>query len=83
MLGNTLFRYLSKSKQYSVYGTIRNQSSKITSQKTKNNIFHDIDIFDLERLEKLLLKFRPDVVLNCTGIVKQLMSSIRLIRQSM
>lgn len=71
MLGNTLFRYLSKSKQYFVYGTIRNQSSEISSQKTKNNIFHDIDIFDLERLEKLLLNLRPDVVLNCTGIVKQ------------
>ena len=44
---------------------------KSLHKKRKNNIFHDIDIFDLERLEKLLLKLRPDVVLNCTGIVKQ------------
>lgn len=43
-------------------------------------VFQEIDIFDLEKIERITEKLKPDVVINCVGIIKQLPVSKDVIR---
>lgn len=75
MLGNTVVRFLSIDKKNRVYATLR-KSSKILEEKTSN--VHFLKNISLESEDGLLRTFalsRPDVVINCVGLVKQLKSS--------
>ena len=66
MLGNTLYRYFSNK-----YETIATSRSKSWSK----DALEGYDISDLEKFDKLLNEFKPDIVLNCVGIIKQLKDS--------
>ena len=56
MLGNTLFRYLSKCDKFTVYGTLRkNEHLNFFDNTLRPNIILDIDIRNLENLEKKFL----------------------------
>lgn len=72
MLGNTLLRYFSQSNDKIIRGTVRNKRSLerlspklIGKCKILKNIENDANLF------KELNDFKPDVVINCIGIVKQ------------
>jgi len=75
MLGNTLFKYLVK-KNYNVVGTAR------TSKKTtlfEDNLLKKIIIFkninSVASLKNVVNLVKPDVVINCIGVIKQLKSA--------
>ena len=73
MLGSTLFRYLSAQDHCEVVGTLRsNICSDYYNSKEKLQLITGVDVENLDILEKLFLEFRPDVVINCVGLVKQL-----------
>ncbi|EJO2020308.1 SDR family oxidoreductase [Vibrio vulnificus] len=71
MLGASLTRYLSRNENIAVYACVRN--------KENANIFNDIsirkitglDILNEDNLEFTINNICPDVVINCTGIIKQ------------
>lgn len=65
MLGHKLFGYLSEKPDYLVYGTIRKNDI------TGNNIFQNIDAFSIQDIENLVKQVKPDIVINCIGIIKQ------------
>jgi len=72
MLGNTLFRYLSNCKNFNVFGTLRNkQYLDFFDNELRSNIFLEMDIRDIENLEKKVLNLKPDLIINCVGIIKQ------------
>jgi dTDP-4-dehydrorhamnose reductase len=73
MLGSTLFRVLSKDPSLQIYGTARQKSAKTFFPKTlaKNIIALD-DIENNQLVRALLQKTKPDVVINCIGLIKQL-----------
>jgi len=73
MLGSTLFRVLSKDASLQVYGTARDKNAKFSFSKvlSKNIIALD-NIFSNQSLRTLLHKTKPDVVINCIGLIKQL-----------
>jgi len=66
MLGHKLFEVLSLEKKYTVYGTTR--------QKTTNHpqVLPNIDVHSLESVFKTISQIKPDWVINCIGIIKQL-----------
>lgn len=66
MLGHLLYSELKKNHQ--VWGTVR-------SGKWNPELFDGYDVDDLEKIEKLISELKPDFVLNCVGIIKQLKAS--------
>ncbi len=74
MLGHVLFKEGSKTDNLSVYGTVRDNTNlqEYFSVDEIQNIYTGIDVFDLEKLKLLLSKIKPDIVVNCIGIIKQL-----------
>jgi len=74
MLGFTLFDYFSKNKDYSVFGTVRNIAKKKLVEKYSNNN-SSISVFNNFasdcNIKELYIKYKPDIVINCIGIIKQ------------
>jgi len=73
MLGNALFSELSKFN-FDVFGTARNAKSKkyFNSEKLKKNIISGVDILKIESVKKVIKKVKPNIVLNCVGLIKQM-----------
>lgn len=76
MLGSTLFRAFSKDPQFDTFGTIREASGKkYFATQLHEALIPDIS---LEGESGLLTAFsisKPEVVINCVGIIKQLPSA--------
>jgi dTDP-4-dehydrorhamnose reductase len=75
MLGQTLFKVLSKDKGLEVFGTARNKSAKdLFPISLVKKIITDVHAENLDSLANLLSSIKPDVIINCIGVVKQRMS---------
>ncbi|NQW57550.1 MAG: SDR family oxidoreductase [Polynucleobacter sp.] len=73
MLGHAVFRVLSSDKRLTVFGTIRSESSKkLFPPALADNLIPNIDIESHDCLKKAFEISRPEVVINCIGIIKQL-----------
>ena len=73
MLGSTVMRFLSSFNEYHVTGTVRSQLSITYLPKfIHSSIIKGIDILEVDALERLFDKVKPEVVINCIGLVKQL-----------
>lgn len=74
MLGNTLFRHLSD--KYDVMGTVRNyQGMNKFFAMDKSRLFCNVDIHNLDSVKQVFSIYRPDVIINCVGIIKQLQAA--------
>ena len=73
MLGSTLFRYFSADTNFQVWGTLRSPTGlKYFSSDTHSRLLSHIDVLDSDDLVSVMNSVRPDVVLNCVGLIKQL-----------
>ena len=73
MLGNAMFRYLSTDLDLIVYGTARGESArKYFPVDQSNYLITGIDVENHNSLVKVFAIVRPDIVINCVGVVKQL-----------
>lgn len=73
MLGNAMVRVLSENSDWSVFGTVRSDGKKrFFEAKVAEHLIVGIDVEHMDSLVKLLARIRPDVVVNCIGLVKQL-----------
>lgn len=73
MLGNAVVRVMHENQSLDVFGTVR--SSNVPSQFSKeiaNTIITGCDVSDYDALVKLFAKVKPNVVINCIGLIKQL-----------
>jgi dTDP-4-dehydrorhamnose reductase len=71
MIGNTLLRFFSKKKNFYVSTTIRSPKLLGISDKFCNyQLFTNINLENKEKIIKVFNKVRPDVVINCAGIIK-------------
>lgn len=66
MLGHVLYSELKKS--HKVWGTVR-------AKKWHPDLLEGYDVDDLAKVEKLINDIKPDFVINCIGIIKQLKAS--------
>jgi dTDP-4-dehydrorhamnose reductase len=69
MLGNAVFRVLSSNINLEVFGTIR-------SGRAETNLIESVDVADHEALIRVFELTKPNVVINCVGLIKQLNESI-------
>jgi len=73
MLGNAMIRVLSEKKDWQVYGTIRSESSKrFFAADIAEWLLSGVDVEQHDSLVRTFTQVRPDVVINCVGLVKQL-----------
>ena len=75
MLGNTLFRYFNLIDTGKVLGTLRNKLAyKNFSTSHRDSIYYLNMTPKKYALTKLIESYKPDVVINCIGIIKQILS---------
>jgi dTDP-4-dehydrorhamnose reductase len=76
MLGNAMLRVLSANLGLNVYGTVRSERSlRYFSGNFSSQIIVGIDVENYDSLVKAFAAVRPDVVVNCIGLVKQLVGA--------
>ena len=73
MLGHTLFRYLSEDSSLDVFATVRSakELSGWLSVERMKKVHRGVDIHQTESLLKVFAEVKPDLVVNCIGIIKQ------------
>ena len=73
MLGNAVFRVFSADASHETWGTLRNGSAlQHFSRDCAARLVGGIDVLDQDSLAAVMAKVRPDVVINCVGLIKQL-----------
>ncbi|MEU4714745.1 SDR family oxidoreductase [Micromonospora purpureochromogenes] len=72
MLGHTLMRDFSDAADIEVYGAARGAGpADAFPADVAARITPGLDVLELDRLGLLLREVRPDVVVNCVGVIKQ------------
>ncbi len=73
MLGNAMFRFISEDRNLSVYGTARNDSAcRYFPEELSRKLITPVNIENHDSLIKLFATIKPDIVVNCIGLIKQL-----------
>jgi dTDP-4-dehydrorhamnose reductase len=73
MLGHTLFAQLSKREDLNVHATVRAHGClNAIAETLRGKIIANVDADNLDSILKVLAEVKPDVVINCIGIIKQL-----------
>lgn len=72
MLGYSLFSNLSEFPEYDVYGTVRSLEDKerfFINHSSK--IISNVDVSRQDELEAAIANVKPNIVINCIGLIKQ------------
>jgi dTDP-4-dehydrorhamnose reductase len=74
MLGHTLFSYLSSQNRWNVYATTRTTEglSPWFPEELARNVRSWVDADNFDTVVRALAAIRPDIVVNCIGLIKQL-----------
>jgi dTDP-4-dehydrorhamnose reductase len=73
MLGNAVFHVFEADVQHEVWGTLRSASAfRHFSPQSHARLLAGVDVLDQDALVAALAKVKPDVVINCVGLIKQL-----------
>lgn len=75
MLGNAMLRVMSEQDNWTVYGTLRSPNSALKALAPKAQLLHGIHADQPDSLLVAFTQTRPQVVINCVGLVKQLASA--------
>jgi len=76
MLGNAMYRVLSESSSLTVHGTARSLSARAHFQGAlRDNVVSGIDVEQHDAVIRAFAQVRPEFVVNCVGLVKQLADS--------
>ena len=81
MLGNAMIRVLSEKADWQVFGTARSEgANRLFKPAIASRLNFGVDIEQHDSLIKVFAHIRPDVVINCVGLVKQLATSLDPLR---
>jgi dTDP-4-dehydrorhamnose reductase len=73
MFGSAALRLFARSEGFSVAGTVRStRAARLLPTELRSLLIDDIDIEQADSLVRGLELARPDLVVNCIGVVKQL-----------
>ena len=73
MLGSAVFRSFSADAEHETWGTVRSGAAlRNFPQQRQERLLSGVDVLDQDALIAVLAKVRPDVVINCVGLIKQL-----------
>jgi dTDP-4-dehydrorhamnose reductase len=73
MLGSAVFKALGEAGQFQVWGSQRgNKPHPKLAALPSEGIVTGLDVLDQDELVKTFSEIKPDVVINCVGLIKQL-----------
>ncbi|BDT60632.1 NAD(P)-dependent oxidoreductase [Massilia varians] len=73
MLGNAMLRLFASSEGFNAYGTVRSQNAlAMLPEPVRSNVIDGVDVENTDSMVAVLDRVRPDIVINCIGLVKQL-----------
>jgi dTDP-4-dehydrorhamnose reductase len=73
MLGNAALRLFAQSEGFRVFGTVRSaRASRLLPESLRKSLIQGVDVEQFDSLARGIGAAKPDVVINCIGIVKQL-----------
>jgi dTDP-4-dehydrorhamnose reductase len=73
MLGNAVLRYFASRGEYTVAGSVRSAASGARlPQELQGLLIPSVDVESLDSIARAFAAFRPHVVINCIGLIKQL-----------
>jgi dTDP-4-dehydrorhamnose reductase len=73
MLGSTVYRFLNRKTDWTVYGTLRSDDLiKEFPTDISGNLISGCDVVDSDNLNQIMTEVNPDVVINCIGVIKQI-----------
>ena len=76
MLGHAMMRVFAQDSRHEVFGSVRsNRAEKHLDPDLGKRLIAGIDVEYTDSLVALIDKVRPDAVINCVGLVKQLVES--------
>jgi dTDP-4-dehydrorhamnose reductase len=76
MLGNTVLRLFAQSPDFDVLGSVRSkQSLGLFTPNLAKRLIYGVDMESVDSVTGLLQESRPNVVINCIGLIKQLPES--------
>lgn len=75
MIGSTLFRVISDKSDHQVFGSVRDAACKeFFPPLHRERIISQIDLTQFDSLVNILELVNPDIVINCVGITKHIIS---------
>jgi dTDP-4-dehydrorhamnose reductase len=73
MLGNAVMRVFAQSPGYQAFGTVRSAAAcALLPAALRDSMIVGVDVEHVDSLMSVFNRVRPDVVINCIGLVKQL-----------
>lgn len=76
MLGNAAFRVFAQDRQHDVFGTVRGSMAPLGLPLQDNAaLITEVDVETPDSLARAIAESRPDIIVNCVGVVKQLKSA--------
>ncbi len=73
MLGNAALRVMDEKQDWEVFGTVRSANvNQFFSDRIAERLIAGCDVENHDALVKVFSQARPDVVINCIGLIKQL-----------
>lgn len=76
MLGSTIFRDFSADENFETFGTLRSAAgAKLFAHDFRDALIPNVDVEVESGILAAFAQARPDVVINCVGIIKQLRNS--------
>ncbi len=73
MLGNAVFRVFGADAAHQTWGTLRSAAAlRYFAVDSHARLLCGVDVLDQDALTAVMAKVRPDVVINCVGLIKQL-----------
>lgn len=73
MMGSAVFRVFAQSDEYSVMGSARSAGLlRLLPSELREQVVCGVDVENTDNLMRLFALARPNVVINCIGLVKQL-----------
>lgn len=73
MLGNAVFRVFSSDLDHDTWGTVRSSAAlRYFAPQHQAHLLSGVDVLDQDALTSVIAEVRPDVVINCVGLIKQL-----------
>jgi len=76
MLGNAVYRYFAADARFETFGTVRQPNAMQHFDTTlRAGLISHVDVLDNDDLVRVFRIVKPEVVINCIGLIKQLDSA--------